>query len=122
MFVLQLLNEIKGPPLIDTAFVEACGELNGKKFTFQNISKLQGGCYVSSPGTVYLEPCQEKHIERYIKLLTDTKIGKATLNTGTEEQRIFNISHGSLDNTWICSLKYIEQDQTIRAVAKFAYD
>lgn len=118
----EFYREITGPLQQDVAFVKTCGELNGKPFTFAIIKTLDGSCYVSEPGRVFSEPCEERHVQRYFDLLTAKKAGQKQFNTGTEEAGVFDVSQHGLDNVWGCRMSLVEQDKSIRAVPFFIYD
>lgn len=109
---IYFLNQIIGPADSDTEFVRACGELNGKKFTFDSIQPLNGSCFVSiDTYGLTVEPCRERHVNNYLN----------NLNSG-KETKGFDVSQGPLDGSWRCSLTYIEKDSTIRAVPYYMYD
>ena len=98
------------PPKTDSRFIQACSELNGKEFTYQNISNLHGRCYDSG----LVRACTEKDIANY---LNEFKSGKLEGKDYTK----FDISEGGLDATWRCALQP-DQNNKIKAIPYFAYD
>lgn len=105
---MYFLNQIIGPSHSDTEFVRICGELNGKKFTFQNTQPLNGSCFIPVVDGIAVETCREKHINDYLKS------GSVALG--------IDISQGPLDGSWRCNLTYIEKDSTIKAIPHYVYD
>ena len=56
----------------DKRFIQTCKELNGKEFSFESISSLNGSCYVHydegrTGFTVSVKPCTEKHVQEYVE-------------------------------------------------------
>lgn len=117
-----MYRQVVGPPQQDVEFVKTCAELNGKPFAFTTIKVLNGYCYVSEPGKVFSEPCEEKHVKRYFDLLASKKAGQEHFNTETEEAGVFNVSQYGLDNVWGCRMSLVELDKSIKAVPYFIYD
>ena len=64
------MNQIIGPSQVDSQFVQACGQLNNLDLTYNNISSLNGNCYLTcqnESNCVTMGKCMEEHIQQFIK-------------------------------------------------------
>jgi hypothetical protein len=103
------------PSKAQAEFVKACGELNGKTFTYENVSTLKGQCYVPCGNNcVTVRACTETDVTNYLKG------GKISASDDQKSTRL-NISQKGLDGSWRCSLEQTD-DNKIKAVPNFAHD
>lgn len=101
------------------SFVKVCHELNGKEFTYENISKLNGNIFVktgeNSGGLVKLE---ENHINDFFSELS----GNKTYNNITNGYTKLQVYKGEFfkpiySYAWVCDLNL--KDNKIFATSRF---
>lgn len=111
-------------PQQGTQFVKACYELNGKPFTYENLSKLKGYILLETPTTREYFPLEEEYIADIAKGedIVDGSGQKKTFNkkvpvVGTHGIQI--AEDQSLKDHWVCYASFSDRFLETYSYAKF---